>query len=166
MRNTLLILILLTSINIFAQEKKEIFKPELEKYVLQCENIGRILIDKTISKDLNKWYEGTDKETVISEIKQLETDIDNSELKATYYLTMMNENPLIYSYHFYHKETKTEFGQLFIRFKDRENNLVDDIKVVSKKQMEEISAESEKESGTLNIPPPPAPPTEKKKNEN
>jgi len=163
MRNTLLILILFISTNIFAQEKKEILKPELEKYVLQCENIGRILIDKNESTDLTNWYEGIDTEKAISEIKQLESDIDNSELKATYYLTMMNENPLIYSYHFYNKETKTEFGQLFIRFKDRENNLVDDIKVVSKKQMEEINAESDKESGTLNIPPP-APPTEKKKN--
>jgi hypothetical protein len=163
MRNTLLILILFISTNIFAQEKNEILKPELEKYVLQCENIGRILIDKNESTDLTNWYEGIDTEKAISEIKQLESDIDNSELKATYYLTMMNENPLIYSYHFYNKETKTEFGQLFIRFKDRENNLVDDIKVVSKKQMEEINAESDKESGTLNIPPP-APPTEKKKN--
>ncbi|MGR7813224.1 hypothetical protein [Lacinutrix undariae] len=63
-------------------------------------------------------------------------------------------------------EYNTENHIEFIRFKDRENNLVDDIKVVSKKQMEEISAESEKESGTLNIPPPPAPPTEKKKNGN
>jgi hypothetical protein len=166
MRNITLILIFLTSTNIFAQEKKEIFKPELEKYVLQCENIGRTITDKNILSDLNKWYDGTDKENAISEIKKLESNIDKSELDATYYLTMMNENPLIYSYHFYNKETKTEFGQLFIRFKDRENNLVDDIKFVSKAQMEEINAESKKSSGTMNIPPPPPPPVGKKKNGN
>ncbi len=35
----------LISLNVFSQEKK-IFSTELNEFVLQCENIGRTIIDK------------------------------------------------------------------------------------------------------------------------
>lgn len=170
MKNISITLIFLISISIFSQEKKKIFNPELKKYVLQCEYIGRTIIDKNVSSDLDKWYDGIDKEKAILKIKQLESDINNSKLDVTYHLIMMNESPLIYTYHFYNKETKTKFGQLFIQFKDRENDLVDYVKLVTKSRMEEIDAELENKLNTEPSvpipPPPPPPPIEKKKKGN
>lgn len=136
------------------------FQPEFQSFVLQCNNIGQKIIDKDESVKLDDWYEGIDAEKIKSEIRKLESDIDKSDLEVTYYLVMMNEEPLIYSFHFYNKETKTEFGQLLIRFKNRKNNLVDDIKVIDKEQMELINKKAEEQPLPTNIPPPP---TEKKK---
>ncbi|TXD80806.1 hypothetical protein ESY86_19920 [Subsaximicrobium wynnwilliamsii] len=167
MKKIALTFIFLISINVFSQEEKRIFNSEFEKFVLQCETIGRTITNKDIETEFSNWYEGIDSEKLNLEVKQLESDIKNSELEVTYSLIMMSENPLIYSFHFYNEITKTEYGQLFIRFADRENNLVDDIKVVSKTQLEEINKESEIELENMNIPPPPPPPPiKKKKNEN
>lgn len=165
MRKTATILTLLISLTIFSQEKT-IFDSDLKEFVLQCENIGRTITDKNITTNLTEWYGGFDEEKVESFIKQLESDINNSELDVTYYLVMLNKNPLIYSFHFFNKETKEEFGQLFIYFKDKENNLVDDIKFVSKSKMEMLDEEPDENTGLINIPPPPPPPSLKKKNGN
>ena len=78
---------------------------------------------------------------------------------------MINDKPLIYSFHFFNKETKEEFGQLFIYFKDKENNLVDDLKFVSKTKMETFNKEIGENTDLINIPPPP-PPQTKKRSEN
>jgi hypothetical protein len=166
MKKIALITLFLTSTYVLAQKDKRIFQPEFQSFVLQCNNIGQTIIDKNESVELNNWYEGIDAEKIKTEIQKLESDIDKSDLEATYYLVMMNEEPLIYSFHFYNKETKVEFGQLFIRFKNRENNLVDDIKVINKEQMELINKEVEEQPLPTNIPPPPPPPIEKKKNGN
>ena len=165
MRKTATILTLLISLNIFSQEKT-ILDSDLKEFVLQCENIGRTITAKNIATNLTEWYDGIDKEKAESFIKQLESDINNSELDVTYYLVMLNENPLIYSFHFFNKETKEEFGQLFIYFKDKENDLVDDLKFVSKANMEMLDEEPDENTGLINIPPPPPPPPLKKKNEN
>ena len=164
MKKFVLITLFLTSISVFAQKDKEILEAEFHPFVLQCNNIGQTIIDKNQSVKLEDWYEGIDVEKINTEIQKLESDIDKSDLEATYYLVMINEQPLIYSFHFYNKETKTEFGQLLIRFKNRENTLVDDIKVMDKEQMELINKEAEEKPLPTNIPPPP--PTEKKKERN
>ncbi len=161
MRKTSTILILLISLNIFSQEKR-IFSSEFKEFVLQCENIGSTITDKSIATNLTEWYDGVDKEIAESAIKQLESDINRSKLNVTYYLTILNENPLIYSFHFFNKETKEEFGQLFIYFKDKENNLVDDLKFVSKAKMEMLDSKPDENTGLINIPPPPPPPPIKK----
>ncbi|WP_028873631.1 hypothetical protein [Psychroserpens burtonensis] len=166
MKKITLTLLFLISINIYSQEQQKIFKPEFEKFVIQCETIGRTIINKNVATELSSWYEGSDIEKVNSNINQLESDIDNSVLDATYYLVMMNENPLIYSFHFYNEETKTEFGQLFIQFMDRENNLVDNIRFASKTEMKKVSEESKIYPGNMKIPPPSPPQTKKKKNRN
>ncbi len=157
MKNNILIIILLIGGNIFSQEERKLFQSEFAPYTFQCEKIGRLLIDKTIESNLMDWYEGKDLRRIKSEIEKLESDVDKSDLEVTYYLVMMNEQPLIYTFHFYNEETKTEFGRLFIRFNNRDNNLVDDIKVIDKKQLESINKESQNQPLPTNIPAPPLP---------
>ena len=134
------------------------FQAEFASYTIQCEKIGRILTDKTTASNLSEWYEGTDSEKFISELIAFESEIDKSDLKVTYYLTLINDKPLIYIFDFANEETEKSFGQLYVRFINRENILSDNIKFVTKLEMEEIKAE------LINIPPPPPPPVEKKKN--
>jgi hypothetical protein len=123
------------------------------------------MIDKNQSVKVDDWYEGMDVERIKPEIEKLELNIDKSDMEITYYLVMVREEPLIYSLGFYNTESKTEFGQLLIRFKDKENNLVDYIKVIGKKEMEMINKEANEQPLPTNILPPP-PPIEKKKNGN
>jgi hypothetical protein len=163
MKNILLIAILLISMVGTSQEKRKIFQEEFVPYTLQCEKIGRLLIDKTKVSNLTEWYEGNDLEKFKSELSEFESVIDNSELEVTYHLLLMNENPAIYSFNFSNIETKTTFGQIFIRFKNRENILVDDLKIITKSKMEEIKLESEN-SELPKLPLPPKPPKEKQKN--
>lgn len=164
MRKIIGIIIFLTSVNIYTQEKKKIFNTEYKTYVIQCENIGSTIINKNVSLEIDNWYEGNDKEKVVQDLKQLEYEIDISELDVTYYLMLMNKKPLIYTYHFYNKETKAEFGQLFIQFKDRENNLVDYVRLVNSEKLKEIETQADLKNDF--IPPPPPPPIEKKNNGN
>ena len=72
---------------------------------------------------------------------------------------------MIYTFDFRNTETGTSFGQMYIRFINRENILVDDIKIVTKSKMKEIELESEN-SELPKLPPPPKPPKEKKKSGN
>ena len=141
------------------------FQSEFAPYTTQCEKIGRLLIDKTAESNLTEWFEGNDLDKFKSELVEFESEIDKSELDVTYYLSLMNENPLIYTFDFRNAETEKPFGQIYIRFINRENILVDDIKVVTKSKMEEIELESEN-SELPKLPPPPKPPKEKKKNGN
>ena len=135
------IITLFLSLNIFSQERKKIDEPEYKKFVQQAEYIGKTIVDKNIITDVNNWYEGIDKENVLSDIQQLERDINNSELDVTYSLSTLNKNPLIYTLRFYNEPSKTEFGILFIRFKNRENNIVDDIRLADKTTMEGVEEE-------------------------
>ncbi|MBN4070764.1 hypothetical protein JYT76_03700 [Olleya sp. AH-315-F22] len=141
------------------------FQSELASYTIQCEKIGRLLIDKTTESNLTEWFEGNDSEKLASELLKFESEIDESELNVTYYLSLMSENPLVYSFDFRNAETKKPFGQIYIRFINRDNILVDDINLVTKSKMEEIELES-KNSELPKLPPPPKPPKEKKKSGN
>jgi len=130
MKNTILILLFLTSINVFTQEKSI-----YEKYKIQCEDIGRTIIDKNISTDLTEWYEGHSDTMLLWQIRQIERDIDNSKLDVTYSLTRISRypkatDPYEYRLRFYNKETETQFGKISIKFFDRKNNLVDKIWVI------------------------------------
>ena len=141
------------------------FDSELKEFVIQCENIGRTITNKSKASEFDKWFEGDNKVKAESCVRELESDINNSELDVTYYLVMINDKPLIYSFYFFNKETKEEFGQLFIYFKDKENNIVDDLKFVSKTKMETFNKEVGENTDLINIPPPP-PPQTKKRSEN
>jgi len=165
MKNIILITIVLISTNSFAQEKRKMFQAEFASFTIQCEKIGRLLIDKTIASDLSEWYEGSDLEKLKSEIADFESEIDGSDLEVTYYLSLMNEKPLIYTFDFRNAESGTPFGQIFIRFKNDDNTLVDDLRIVTKSKIEEIESESEN-SDFPKLPPPPKPPKETKKTGN
>ncbi|WP_299365415.1 hypothetical protein [Winogradskyella sp.] len=141
------------------------FQSEFAPYTIQCEKIGRLLIDKTAGSNLTEWFEGNDLDKYKSELSEFESDIDKSELEVTYYLSLMSENPLIYAFDFRNAETETPFGQIYIRFINRENILVDDIKIITKSKMDEIESESDN-SELPKLPPPPKPPKEKKKSGN
>ncbi|MBJ7883083.1 hypothetical protein [Gelidibacter salicanalis] len=160
MKNKILTLILIISINSFSQENKKLFQSEFAPFTIQCEKIGRIITDKTTESNLSDWYEGTDSDELVTELIAFESEIDKSDLKITYYLTLINESPLIYIFDFANEETKKSFGQLYIRFINRDNILSDNLKFVTKKEMEEIKTE------LLIIPPPPPPSPKKKKNGN
>ena len=164
MKNSILITIFLISLNSFSQEKRKMFQSEFELFTIQCEKIGRLLIDKTSESNIKEWFEGNDLDKFKSELAAFESEIDKSELDVTYYLSLMKENPLIYSFDFRNAETETPFGQVYIRFIDRQNILVDDIKIVTKSKMEDIELESEN-SELPKLPTPPKPPKEKKKKE-
>ncbi|WP_299685704.1 hypothetical protein [uncultured Dokdonia sp.] len=157
-KRILFVISLCISINLFAQEERKIFSDEFKKFVLQCETIGNVLIDKNKEAKISDWYEGEETELIASYLKQLEADIDASTLEVTYYLVMLKENPLVYSFHFFNKETKEEFGQLFINFQTGDNILVDDLHYVSKAKIEMLDVESDKKTGLITIPPPPPPP--------
>jgi len=163
------ILIFLISVNSFSQEELISFDPEFKIFLSQCYNIGQQLIDKNEIVDLNEWYEGEDLDNKFAKVQQLKSDFLSSELEITYHLVMMNEDPLIYNFTFYNKDTKSDFGLLIIGFKDRENNFVDYINTVSKATMDKGKIDLEKEPKEFSVPPPPPPPlpnTTKKKNGN
>ena len=141
------------------------FQSEFAPFTIQCEKIGRLLIDKTAESNLTEWFEGDDLDKFKSELAEFESEIDKSELDVTYYLSLMNESPLIYTFDFRNAETRKSFGQIYIRFINRENILVDNINIVTKSKMEEIELESEN-SELPKLPPPPKPPKEKKENGN
>ncbi|MEF3080111.1 hypothetical protein [Winogradskyella poriferorum] len=141
------------------------FQSEFARFTIQCEKIGRLLIDKTAESNLTEWFEGDDLDKFKSELAEFESEIDKSELDVTYYLSLMNESPLIYRFDFRNAETRKSFGQIYIRFINRENILVDNINIVTKSKMEEIELESEN-SELPKLPPPPKLPKEKKKNGN
>ena len=164
MKKVSLITFLIISINIFSQEKKELFNSEFSKFIIQCNNIGKTIIEKNKATELKSWYEGINSEKVNLEIKKLESDINNSELDVTYYLVMLRKEPLIYSFHFYNKETKTEFGTVLISFKNRENNLVDSIKIENKEELEKLNTQFENEAEIPSLPARKLPPIGKKKN--
>ncbi len=161
MKNKFLIVTFLISVTIYSQEKKKLFQAEFAPFTIQCEKIGRLLIDKTIESKLSDWYEGIEPEEINLELIKFESEIDKSELDITYYLILMSENPLFYSFDFHNEQTKEQFGQLFVRFKDRENTLVDRVQFISKSKMDEI--ESENNSEFNDIPLSPLLPSEKKK---
>ncbi len=165
MKKIVLFTIVLISMNSFAQEKRKMFQAEFTSFTIQCEKIGRLLIDKTIASDLSEWYEGSDLEKLKSEIAAFESEIDGSDLEVTYYLSLMNEKPLIYTFDFRNAESGTPFGQIFIRFKNDDNTLVDDLRIVTKSKIEEIESESEN-SDFPKLPPPPKPTKETKKSGN
>ncbi len=151
MKKLAITLAFLISLNVFSQEKK-IFSTELNEFVLQCENIGRTIIDKNKATDLTEWYAGRDNEITERNIKQLESDIDNSILDVTYHLTMIYENPRLYRLHFYSQETNEEFGQLYLSFRDTRHNLVGDLKFLSKEKMEMIDLKPNENSSLFNMP--------------
>ncbi len=158
-RTNILLFTIIISANVFAQEQKRIFKKEFAIFSIQCEHIGKTIIDKNVTTDFENWYEGQEKEKGLAAIQQLENDINQSHLEVTYHLVLLNENPLIYTYNFYNEKTKSEFGQLFIKFTNRDNILVDDIKFTSKAKMEEIYAKNKGDATYEGaIPPPPPPP--------
>lgn len=138
MQKLSLTLALLISMTLISQEKKE-FRTELNEFVLQCENIGRSIIDTNKTTNLYKWYDGRSKELAETNIKQLESDIDNSILEVTYHLTMVYKDPLLYRLNFYSKETRLELGQLYLSFRNNRDNLVDGIKLLSKENIELIN---------------------------
>ena len=158
MKKYLLIITVLTVIKVVSQEQKTLFQPEFTPFTIQCEKIGRTIADKNTNSIVSEWYEGEKLNEKISLISQLESDIDASELDVTYYLVLINEKVPAYSFHFFNKETKEEFGQLFLLFKNRDNVLIDEIKLVDKAGLGKIKSESEKKSEFKNIPPPPPPP--------
>ena len=143
MKKLSITLVFLISLNVFSQQKKA-FSSELDEFVLQCETIARTLIDKNKATNLTEWYEGHYKGIAETNIKQLESDIDNSLIDVTYRLTKVNENPQpyghrvyqVYRLRFYSKETQAEFGLLYISFKDKRNNLVDGISLLSREKVE------------------------------
>ncbi|WP_159090920.1 hypothetical protein [Aquimarina aquimarini] len=153
-KHILLITILVTG-GVLSQEKKTIFQPEFAPYTIQCEKIGRTIANKNSSSDVSEWYEGEKLQETISQISKLESDIDTSELEVTYYLVLINEEPPTYSFHFFNKETKEEFGQLSLLFKNRDNTLIDEIRLVDKAGLEKIKSKSEKDFEFKNIPSPP-----------
>ena len=166
--STLLLSIFITSA-MFSQDNTKLLNPDLDKFIMRCQSLGESLTNKSIKTDLDTWYEGHDKQRALQHVNRLESDIDQSNLKVTYYLILMNENPWIYTFHFYNEETKAQFGQLFINFTDKDNDLVDYIAFVSKEKLAEIDNMPKDDSGFLVIPPPPpppapAPPVLKKKN--
>ncbi len=63
---------------------------------------------------------------------------------------MVYENPLLYRLNFYNKETEMEFGQLYISFRDKRNNLVDGLKFLSKEKIEMIDLKPDKNSSLFN----------------
>lgn len=158
------LILLIISLNILSQEKKNTVSSNSDIFISQCNKIGQSIIKKNKTTKLKSWYEGTNLKQQQLAIKKLELDINTSDLDVTYYLTMMNEKPLIYNFHFYNRATKTEFGNLLIKFKDRKNNLVDDIQVISKNQLKKINTEVKNQSLPKNIPLPPPPPPLTKKN--
>ena len=90
MKKIALITVFLVSINSFSQEKRKMFQSEFAPYTIQCEKIGRLLIDKTAESNLTEWFEGNDLDKFKSELSEFESDIDKSELEVTYYLSLMN----------------------------------------------------------------------------
>ena len=141
MKKIILLSIIIYSTSIFSQEKKEKGVSEFIKFKIQCEHIGKAIIDKNAVTDIYNWYEGIDEKNSLSNLKQLKSDINNSELEVTYLLTLLNrssEDPIVYMIHFYDDQSKIEFGRLFIRFKDKNNNLVDDIRVANKATIEGV----------------------------
>lgn len=153
----------------FSQDTKKLFTEDLKVFTLRCQAIGDEITDKNKTTHTKQWFEGVDKTSVAKDILQLENDIDHSKLDVTYHLILMAEHPWVYTFHFYNEATKTEFGQLFIRFNDKDNDLVDYLAFVSKEKLQEIDDRAKGDSGFLNIPPPPPPPPpppseEKKKN--
>ncbi|WP_091407411.1 hypothetical protein [Aquimarina amphilecti] len=158
MKRYISLIAILTIVSAFSQEKKTIFQPEFASFTIQCEKIGRTIVDKNSISDVTEWYEGEKLQETISKISKLESDINASPLKVTYYLVLINEERPVYTFHFFNKETKEEFGQLFLLFKNRDNVLIDEIRLVDKTGLEKIKSESEKDSEFKNIPLPPPPP--------
>ena len=136
MKPLILTFSLLVYLSNFAQEKTKPEDIKLDNFVQQCDAIAKTLIDKTLVTMLDNWYEGNGKEIAERAIKQLENDIDSTSEKVAPYLMILSTNPLIFSLHFYYTDTETEFGHMFIFFKNQENNLVDDLQFVSKSYYE------------------------------
>lgn len=154
MKKLTITLTVLISLNVFSQEKK-MFSTELNEFVLQCENIGRTITDKNKATDITEWYDGRYKEITKASIKQLESDIDNAIADVTYNLTKVKETPLlIYRLHFFNKETKEKFGQLFISFRKKEDDLVDFLTFISKERMGIIDLDISDNSSLFNTPTP------------
>ena len=165
MQKFVLVSFLFVAIGSFAQNDTKVLNEELAPFVVQCNEIGNAIINKAEATTLADWYEGPDADRLTAELRAFEAFIDNSKLEVTYYLQVLSDNPLIYSFHFANNETKTEFGQMFIHFKDQANLMVDDLKLLNKEQMELIDKNYGSSSLPTNIPPPPPPPGKKKKNE-
>ena len=132
MKPPVLIFSFFASLYAFAQEQVNLEESKLENYVLQCDNIAKSLMDKETKTNVIDWYEGAGKEIAEFAIQQLESDIDKSSQEISHYLMVLSIDPLIFSLHFYYDETEAEFGHMFIFFKDKNNNLVDDLQFVSK----------------------------------
>ncbi len=141
------------------------FDSEFAPFTLQCEKIGRHLIDKQKSYKLKEWYEGQKLDSLTITMQKFELEIDNSDLEVNYYLSLLSPKPIVYSFDLRNPETAESFGQIYIRFTDTDNILVDNLMIVQKSKMEEIEKESEN-SELLQLPPPPKPPIGKKKNGN
>ncbi|WP_298321422.1 hypothetical protein [uncultured Aquimarina sp.] len=159
MKKYIFLITAFTIIKVVSQEQKTIFQPEFAPFTIQCEKIGRAIVDKNSNSIVSEWYEGEKLNEKTSLITQLESDIDASKLEVTYYLILINEEIPAYTFHFFNEKTKEEFGQLFLLFKNRDNVLIDDIKLVDKAGMEKIKSESDKNNKFKNIPPPPPPPS-------
>ncbi|GEM_PF-3589907 len=167
MKNKILILIFLISINTHSQEKKKIFQDEFAPFTLLCKKIGDSIVSKTAEFKLSEWYEGDENEKVNANILELKTDIRASKLNVTYWIALMHENPLIYTIHFGNKETKEEFGQLFFTFINRDNVLVDKVSFNSKLEIKKMESEPTKPMDTMgmrNATLPPLPTSDKKTN--
>ena len=166
MKKIFIITFILLSFQGIAQETRTMFTSELAPFTLQCEHIGRSISDKNVASDLSKWYEGPNLEKLTASIREIEGDINQSAVEVTYRLSLLREQSPIYLFHFHAKDRTVEFGQLFIYFEDDGNALVDDYKLLTKIELEEINSEIKNNIELKNIPPPPPPPPLiKKKNE-
>jgi len=141
MKNKIVFLVFLITANIYSQERKKLFQDEFAPFTLLCKKIGDSIIKKTAELKLSEWYEGSENEKINSNILKLKTDINKSKLNVTYWIMIMNEDPLIYTIHFGNNTTKEEFGQLYFVFKNRDNTLVDNVNFISKNEMEKIESE-------------------------
>ena len=166
MRKIFFITLTLLSLQSIAQEKAIMFTSELAPFTIQCEYIGRSMLDKNEATDLSKWYEGSNLEKLTASIREIERDINQSNLEITYRLSLIRKNSPIYLFHFHAKDAAIEFGQVFIYFEDDGNTMVDDYKLLTKIQFEKIDSEIKNNPKFKNIPPPPPPPPLlKKKND-
>lgn len=153
MKKIVFALVFLTTV--LHSQKKKIFNKKNAPYTLQCKRIGDLIIKKEPSLNISEWCENLALGKAEQYILHLQSEIKTVNDDITYDIILLKEEaPIFYTINIYNKKTLEEFGQLFIAFKDRENNLVDNINYLSKTDLDKIESDN-KSLENVKLPPPP-----------
>lgn len=137
-------------------QEKTMFQDDYKKFTIRCGLISNSIINKKEQSNFKDWFEGNDLKTKKKQFEKFEKYIDESKLDITYYLQLIDTEELIYVVSFYDKNSNEDFGIIYFKFNDKENDKVDDLKCVDKSIIDQTKENNNIDS-FQNIPPPPPP---------